>query len=551
VLALLVSFVALTPQDSYVDRFAAALAALDAGRHGEAVVGFRSAGELAPDAHVWRVHAAAALALDGELDAARLEAAAALRRGYPPSDLAAIDRGLVQGDDVDVDLAPVDVTVVLRVALEHVAGWRPRVDLRDGLAIVGTRAIDLATGDLIAERLPLEQRVVARFKNAGGEWEEWREPKQPGWWKHTDGRILEEPALGQGSVVVPLPHGVRGLWGTSKVRGLRAGLWVRGDGVGGPARSLAGADISWSDPAWSFAPPRDGASLVVDADTLTIRERARELWSDPTLVLDAGERFRIGEILGTPLKRNDVVQRFPGLHETIVTRSVGPLDPDYDRAPMVVVNARAGAVVKEIFPPPTGIGSVDLSRAVFAPGARLLLVSNASGSTLEAISTETWGIVWREPEQSRNGDGRRISVRRDRVYSWDRHPSQADVHDLETGALLFDGEKRQLTSIDGSDDGRWVVASSWGATLLLDGPDLAPLLELWVEYDPDLPPLLTAVAVDGTFLAPPERIETAHVLLEGGFVRAAAVAPWLWDPLHVRTMRLDDDRAARVVPVTR
>lgn len=66
---------------AYWRAFESALAALDGGDNELAARGFTLAGELAPDAPVWRIHAAVAHLRAGRADEARVLAHAAVARG--------------------------------------------------------------------------------------------------------------------------------------------------------------------------------------------------------------------------------------------------------------------------------------------------------------------------------------------------------------------------------------------------------------------------------------------------------------------------------------
>ncbi|MEM1450948.1 MAG: hypothetical protein AAGI22_17650 [Planctomycetota bacterium] len=79
------------PSEEYASRFGRAMLHFDLGSFDRAVAGFEAAGELAPDAPVWRIHAARALTLAGDAEAGRALVREALELGYPPSDALAID----------------------------------------------------------------------------------------------------------------------------------------------------------------------------------------------------------------------------------------------------------------------------------------------------------------------------------------------------------------------------------------------------------------------------------------------------------------------------
>ncbi|MEM6675719.1 MAG: WD40 repeat domain-containing protein [Planctomycetota bacterium] len=109
-------------------------------------------------------------------------------------------------------------------------------------------------------------------------------------------------------------------------------------------------------------------------------------------------------------------------------------------------------------------------------------------------------------------------------------------------------EARSFDALDRSNDGRWVAARSHDSLHLLAPDDLEPFVEIWTEDGGPDDFHVRASAVDGTFDLPAWQVEDAQVLLaRRGFVPAARLAPWLWDPLHVRSIRDDDDRRPRVV----
>ncbi|MEM9380928.1 MAG: hypothetical protein AAGB93_13325 [Planctomycetota bacterium] len=135
--------------DDYVARFERAMAAFDRGEFLDAAHLFGQAGALATSAPVWRVHRAVALARAGDESTARAEATEALRRGYPPSDLRAIDAALVPAESVEPDLAPERTTTVLRLGVDAAPG-RGDCTIGNDIAALHGRAWSLVTGDLVA-----------------------------------------------------------------------------------------------------------------------------------------------------------------------------------------------------------------------------------------------------------------------------------------------------------------------------------------------------------------------------------------------------------------
>ncbi|MEM9380927.1 MAG: WD40 repeat domain-containing protein [Planctomycetota bacterium] len=365
-------------------------------------------------------------------------------------------------------------------------------------------------------------------------------------WDHVDGSILEDPFAKAQKLQIPAivsDERVSRFSMLAARRGLRSGLWCEGVRADGEPVFLDGARLALVEPqrAWE---QRDAARApVLDLATLGAAFVDVGPFPSESLVRDDATLDRIAGWLGRSLQPADRVHRFAGVRELVVT-----LYGEGHGSPMLVLDPADGSVVARPKIAPDAWSSYRLGPFVHVPEHSLLLTSNGSGSTLEAISTETWEVVWREPWSSNNGLRRRILARGDRVYSYAARPSHADVHEVASGASIFDGSGSRFTSIDGSDDGRWVAASAYGALHLLDTSTFEPYAELWVEAGDAASSRVRAVAVDGTFDVPAQRIAAADVLLVGrGLQPAADVAPWLWDPLHVRSLRDDGDRAARTV----
>ncbi|MEM1450945.1 MAG: hypothetical protein AAGI22_17635 [Planctomycetota bacterium] len=533
------------PEDDYVARFERALAAFDRGAYEDAAAAFELAGKLAWSAPVWRVHRAIALERSGDLDGAREEAVEALRRGYPVSDLRAIDSLLLPSDPVEADLAPERNAAVLRLGVDAGPGWGDcRVE--NDLAVWHGRAWSLVTGELEATQRRRDREIVAHRIHPDGRREPVHELRRNPRWDHVDGSVLEDPftraKASRGHATVS-DERVASFSMDAVRRGLRSGLWCEASRTLGRPVFLDGARLAleesrprWDQVGTERVPVLDLARLEVEVvDVAPVESKS--------LVRDAETLEHVADRLGAPLGTSDRVHRFEGVDELVVTRN-----GDGHEDPMLVLDPADGSVVARPKVAPDAWFSYSLGPIVHVPEHALLLLSNGSGSTLEAISTRTWEVVWREPWSSNSGFRRRIRVRGDRVYSYATSPSHTDVHEVESGKSIFDGSSTHFTAIDGSDDGRWIAASASGALHVLDPITFEPFVELWLEENDGGPARVCAVATDGTFDVPVEQLGRTEVLLVGhGLQPAADVAPWLWDPLHVRSLRDDADRSSRHV----
>jgi hypothetical protein len=79
---------------------------------------------------------------------------------------------------------------------------------------------------------------------------------------------------------------------------------------------------------------------------------------------------------------------------------------------------------------------------------------------------------------------------------------------------------------------------------VLDPATLEPIASFWL-HDVSL----VVVAEDGTFLMDAAALDDATVTVGDVWVPARILAPWLLDPLHLRALAHDDQRAARRFPV--
>ncbi|MEM9380925.1 MAG: PQQ-binding-like beta-propeller repeat protein [Planctomycetota bacterium] len=528
-------------RDDYVARFERALASSDRGAYEDAAASFERAGERAESAPVWRVHRAVALARAGDLAGARAVALEALRRGYPPSDLAAIDDRLLPGTRVGAKSAPRESAAPLALGPEVATGLGP-VEVDGDLAVFDSAAYHLVTGRLFATRRSAERRVIGHVTRANGTHGDLLGPAGPRRWKHVDGRVTALPSTGQRDRAVHVPERIHALDDALQRRGLRTGFWLDGAQLDDDVRFVDGR-------------LRVGPDLEIDLDLLRIEtgEWIPETLLPETLVLESATQSRVAALLGEPLALTDRVHRFEGLEPWIVVRDVETRSAEAGRPALLAVHLVDGLVGQTSIPSDLMCG-VRLGAVVHVPSAGLLLTSNAAGGTIEAISTDSWSVVWNVPWRPDSTASapprdavRSLRVRGSRVLSDAHSPLRVEAHDVASGDLVFDGAALELTSIDGSKDERWIVARSSDATYLLDGSRFEPVLELAVERSDEAPPSLLALGFDGTFHAPAARIREAQVLLSGRFVPADDVAAWLWDPLHVRSLREDVDRSPRPV----
>jgi hypothetical protein len=87
---------------------------------------------------------------------------------------------------------------------------------------------------------------------------------------------------------------------------------------------------------------------------------------------------------------------------------------------------------------------------------------------------------------------------------------------------------------------------------VLDGADFSPLYEAWLSRDDEERLVTTVLAADGTFDSIPPH--PRDLFLAGATSMGATqaeLAPWLLDPLHVRSFARDSDRVTRRAPLSR
>ena len=166
------------------------------------------------------------------------------------------------------------------------------------------------------------------------------------------------------------------------------------------------------------------------------------------------------------------------------------------------------------------------------------------GVVLAAYSTASWERLWQADIPDRVRGIRAVGS----LLFVDR---LRRVYDMMTGERRFDIERAPVRVTDVLDEGRLLVGANWGEVVVMDGRDQSTILFLWFDLDADGEMGAHVVGIDGTFAVPARTIRKGHVLHAGRFVPAHELAPWLWDPLHVRSLTDDQDRAPRDIPVGR
>jgi len=188
----------------------------------------------------------------------------------------------------------------------------------------------------------------------------------------------------------------------------------------------------------------------------------------------------------------------------------------------------------------------------------VLAVSGWWGASLHVFDTRDWTRRWEVGPRGDKGTsgGCSLSIPNERrLYAMDScylNTHLCECHDLRSGAVLFRGEDLGCMTMDGTSDDRLVVAQSVlrpSAVLVLDGRDFARLFETWLRPDAEGTTVPISFGVDGTYdgvaHGPRDLVAAADPALGAS---PAAAAPWLLDPLHVRTLCNDSDRSPRRVP---
>lgn len=440
-----------TPESAlYVSEFLAAVERLDAGEEADAAAAFVKAGRLAPDAPVWRVHAAVSLARCQRADEAAALAAEALRLGYPASDLIAIDPAIA----------------------------------RRALAAIGDA--DLA---VLANSVEIKYPTLDRARS---------------------GPPVEGLHIERGEDVVHLQLRRKWMrWSMSTLKLL-------------PANARSRIRISDADPAPNLVRP-DGETRQ---RILFLLEYPTDLCKDPIILSPLGNHWLIG-------------------------RDIDPLS-SRETGYITVVDRKVTRVVKEIEFASESMPPMVVWPPVFAPDGRTFAASGWYGAPLDVFDTSTWDRRWHIPAVSatKGANGERfLSIPNDgRLYSYDSssgYEHLCSIFALNDGRELLDGEARGFFMIAGTaDDSRAVAVRSRSPNVLIvvDGEDFSPLYEVTFSRQ------TAVIATDGTYAT--LLFPNARVTASPGKISASdfEMAPWLLDPLHVRTIHRDENRAARRLP---
>jgi hypothetical protein len=487
------------PQASdYAARFSAALAALERGELEAAAEEFRAAGALAPAAPVWRASLGVTLARLDRVAEARTELELALAAGYPPSDLAA--------------LHPVGAEVV-----------------------AATHAPELESPDQRGQDF-----VRAGFAEANEGTA--REPRHP-----------YESGLSLG-----IPAAADGMTSAATAQYLQALVEARADGtVRAPSatavRLLPVDDVS----VIARVEAHLGGSLDERAGVLRLDFGA----DDPRSVLLA--------LASPPIEPDEYEVDFAPLH--VLTN---------DGAEVLQRAGLGGVLEESIMGASFGLsyGVPIVAPAVDGHHATFILPVGLS-SAIVAYDTATWKVRWWTPWVSGVGAPREVAAAGTRllvVSSPFAH--HLEVLDVVSGARVVHGEHFGLSALTATPGGELVLGRSSTSTLVFDPLRLeaefravapsplprrradfpwrsadqlftpTPLLEVMLRGSADASDSLAAIACDGVFDLPLAAFDGAYVQLAEGAVSAASVAPWLHDPLHLRTLLLDTDLRMRGVP---
>ena len=465
-------------QSAYVSCFTSGVQALDAGQWLRAAGAFESAGEAAPDAPVWRVHAAFSRLRAGDVVAARALARAALERGYPLTDLAAIAAELVP--DADHTGRQAGDTATTRPATTGVP-----------VALGGPISTPTAPG------LPQRLRAPGPSKRKG--------PSVTSVWiRPTDDAAFVRFGAG----------------------------WIR--------LELARLELRTGDDP--------------------VERPVGDPWSEPRMQPpDTELRDRIVALAGAEGGPEQVpIVSSPSGDAWLYFQTAGGLSPGSPADVLAVVDAKATRVIARLGTPTDfGMGPYSLWPPYFSPGGSVLAVSGWWGASLHVFDTRDWSRRWDVPSRVDKGTsgGCDLQIPNERrLYAMDEcelNSHLCECYDLASGEVLFRGKDAGLMQMAGSSDDIVVIARSTvrpNAVTLLDGRDFTHLCDVWVVASQG--EFVTAAhAVDGTFdHVAPGPSELAVVGTVGRFVSQHDAAPWLLDPLHVRSIRMDTDRAPRLVP---
>jgi hypothetical protein len=482
----------------YVAHFSAALAALERGELETAAAGFRAAGALAPAAPVWRASLGVTLARLDRVAEARTELELALAAGYPPSDLAA--------------LHPVGAEVV---AATHAPELERREPRGQDFVRAGFSEVNEGTA---------------------------REPRHP----YVSGLSLGIPAA------------TDGMTSTATAQYLQALVAARADGT----ESAPSATTVRLEPV-------DDVSIVARVrahlgDALDERVGVLRLdfgAGDPRSVLLA--------LASPPIAPDEYEVDFAPLH--VLTHDGAEV---LHRVGLggVLDESMIGASFGLSYGVPIVAPAVDGHHATF-------ILSMGLSSAIVAYDTATWKVRWWTPWVSGVGAPREVAAAGTRLLMVSSpFAHHLEVLDVVSGARVVHGEHFGLSALTATPSGAFVLGRSSTSTLVFDATRLeaefravapsplprrradfpwrsadqlftpTPLLEVMLRGSADVADSLAVIACDGVFDLPLAAFDGAYVYLAESAVSAASVAPWLHDPLHLRTLLLDTDLRLRGVP---
>lgn len=571
---------------TYLARFEAALAAFDAADFAAAEAEFVRAGEHAPDAPVWRASAGVAAAHAGRVDTARAHFEAALRHGYPLSDLAALHPLAAEVARGGVAVSPDSWHAVSAAGLAAVPA-DSRV-MRDELVVGEPYAPSThllgrfqheAGQRLLTEsrhtfyRLDWEAGTLLEQTNEIG-WGSWTDSKKPshGFNRGVNdpetalprpraaafvrmlrtGLLLDDVAKSQASarlqlVDVGVGEGADLLYVHRPARWARSGRRSDMEGAA-PNELVATLDLrrfEWGQPSLLPAASSDGL-VRVDDDALTSRARAHlhpDLQSRAVVYrLTPGPDGRPGNLLvGVPAKGGSGLPERDGFRGVLRV-----LDPDATQ----VVCALGGE--------PVGVPDNDRQGTWHAlpwhvPSAqRLITIDPTERNTLVAYDTESWSVPWTVARYQGAYRHCEVDVRGELVAVRWLDGETADLVDARDGSIRFHGERLGFSKLGVRPGGGRVVGQGDYELYVFDEDALRPdpdggepLVALWLHQGE-----LVVAALDGTWSLRPGALDPlSRVLIGERLIGARDLAPWLLDPLHVRTLAQDQDRAPRRVPL--
>lgn len=557
------------PTAAYLAGFESALVALDGGANDTSEQRFMALERYAPDAPVWRVCAGVAAARAGRAEAARAHFEAGLARGYPVSDLAALH---LLG--ADVAAGRVDVAVAGTVPVS-VGGLREvPADARHMRDLV-VRGQPLGPFTHLVGRFCIERgrrvpQICARISAYLVDWDGGtlrdvssalpHTGRQEGFaWPRTRGGNDPDTAL-------PRPRG------PAFLRLLRVGLHVddtlRVTHTGGPELEDVRGDsdgrrmrVSVDGDRWErrrFEVDLDTLSATRLPDEAVVRARA----PDQLMALAEASRALRAREWFLPSQRSMVQVRAvtrPGEREpwVLVAHVHGELPHVWQGAACPPLRVLSPEGDEELAVVPIESFKWDkwsplwlrILPPLVVPEHDRLVLAYELDATIVALDTSSWTVAWRH--EARPTALRRIEARGRLLHVDLVNSSECELIDVRTGEVRFFGAPLGLErALAGADEAFFVGDGRdslfvFAADALRPEPDgVEPAIALWFVYDD-----LVAVALDGTWALPTRLLTADARVLVGEELRAAApLAPWLLDPLHVRTAHLDQDLTPRRVP---